>query len=179
MGQQNLQAFINAKKQNAVNEVKLDWSKEKDDWLKSLDEIYIQFETWLNAFENSDVISYERKEKEINEEHIGLYNAEKMIITIASEQILLEPIGTLLIGAKGRIDMKGKNGIIKFVLVPKQSNGPSIKVDIVTGDKSKLEEKKEAQIEWEWKIATPPPSIKYIELDSDSFSDALLEVIGG
>lgn len=179
MGQQNLLAFINAKKQNAVDEVKLDWSKRRDNWLKSLDEIHVQFENWLNVFKNSNVVSYKYEKKEINEEHIGLYNANKMIITIASEQILLEPIGTLLIGASGRIDMKGKNGTIKFVLVPKQSNGPSIKFDIVTGDKPKLEEKKEAQIEWEWKIATPPPSIKYIELDSDSFSDALLEVIGG
>ena len=179
MGKKDLQAFINAKKQNAVDEVKLDWSKKRDEWLQSLNEIYTQFESWLNDFEDSDVISFNYKKKEINEEHIGLYSANKMIITIASEQILLEPIGTLLIGAKGRIDMKGKNGTIKFVLVPKQSDGPSIKVDITTGDKFKPEEKKEVQIEWGWKIATPPPSIKYIELDSDSFSDALLEVIGG
>ena len=179
MGNIDFQAFITAKKQNALDEVKIYWGKKRDEWLQSLNEIYAQFKNWLNNFEDSDVISLEYKNKEINEEHIGIYSANKMIITIASEQILLEPIGTLLIGAKGRIDMKGKNGTIKFVLVPKQSGGPSIKVDIATGDEPKPEEKKGVQIEWEWKIATPPPSIKYIELDSDSFSDALLEVIGG
>ena len=51
-----------------------------------------------------------------------------------------------------------------------------------------MEEKDEGEIkkvnegngqeEMVWKIATSPPSIKYIDLDSDSFSDALLEVIG-
>lgn len=178
MGKKDLRAFINAKKQNAVDEEKIDWGKHKDEWLQSLNKIYGQIESWLNDLEDSDVISFGYKNKEINEEHIGIYNANNMIIKIASEQILLEPIGTLLIGAKGRIDMKGKNGIIKFVLVPKQSGGPSIKVDIAVGDKPKPEEKKE-EPEWVWKISTPPPAIKYIELDSDSFSDAVLEVIGG
>ena len=177
MGKKDLQAFINAKKQNAKNEEQIDWEKERDEWLQFLNKIYCQIESWLNDFEDSDVISLEYENKEMNEEHIGIYNTNKMIIKIASEQILLEPIGTLLIGAKGRIDMKGKNGTIKIVLVPKQSGGPSIKVDIATGDEPKPEEK--VPIEWVWKIATPPPSIKYIELDNDSFSDALLEVIGG
>ncbi len=177
MGKKDLQAFINTKKQNAVDEEKIDWEKHKDEWLQSLNEIYDQIESWLNDLKDS-AISFEYKNKEINEEHIGIYNANNMIIKIASEQILLKPIGTLLIGSKGRIDMKGKNGIIKFVLVPKQSCGPSIKLDIAVDDKPKPNEKKE-EPEWVWKISTPPPAIKYIELDSDSFSDAVLEVIGG
>ncbi len=30
-----------------------------------------------------------------------------------------------------------------------------------------------------WKIATPPPNIKYINLDEETFFDALMEVIDG
>ncbi len=71
--------------------------------------------------------------------------------------------------------MKGKTGIIKVLLVPGETSGPSIKVDITVGDDAK----KEVEKEWTWKIATHPPAIKYIELDNDSFSDALLETIGG
>ena len=177
MGKKDLQAFINAKKRDAEVEEQIDWGKRRDEWLQSLNEIYGQIQNWLNDFEENDVISLEYKNKEINEEHIGIYNTSKMIIKIASEQILLDPIGTLLIGAKGRIDMKGKNGTIKIVLVPEHSGSPSIKIDIASGDEPKPEEK--VPVKWAWKIATPPPSVKYIELDNDSFSDALLEVIGG
>ena len=30
-----------------------------------------------------------------------------------------------------------------------------------------------------WKISTPPPKIKYLELNENSFFDALMEVING
>jgi len=33
-------------------------------------------------------------------------------------------------------------------------------------------------IQWTWKIAIPPPNIKYINLNKDTFSDRLLEVVG-
>lgn len=180
MGKKDLQAFINAKKLTAEDDKKIDWNKMKDEWLAHLKELYIQIEGWLKVFENNDVISFEYKRLNLNEEHIGIYESSSMIIKIASEQVLLEPIGTLLIGAKGRVDMKGKSGITKIVLVPKEARGPSIKVDIKVGDEAKkAEEKIEVVKEWTWKIATPPPAIMYIDLDNDSFSDALLGVIGG
>ena len=75
-----------------------------------------------------------------------------------------------------------ENGQVKLVLVPASSTGVQIKVQIEQGGKSEEEIQKSkednGQEEMVWKIATPPPSIKYIELDADSFSDALLEVIG-
>ena len=36
-----------------------------------------------------------------------------------------------------------------------------------------------APIEWEWKITTPPPRIKYIDINEESFFSALMEVING
>jgi lysyl-tRNA synthetase class II len=180
MGKKDLQAFIAAK--DKIDKTKeIDWTKKKDDWLEKLNKLYADIESWLNDFEK-DVISIKYIDKEINEEHIGMYSARKMILRIADEQVVLDPVGTLLIGAAGRVDMIGKNGKVKFVLVPASSKGIQIKVTIkAEGEPEKAAEDTQntAKEDWVWKIATPPPSIKYLEIDSDSFSDALLEVVGG
>ena len=167
MGKKDLQAFIAAKKKSEKTK-EINWTKKKEDWLAKLNKLYTDIESWLNDLEQ-DVVSIKYIDKEINEDHIGIYTARKMILRIADEQVVLDPVGTLLIGAAGRVDMTGKNGQVKLVLVPASSTGVQIKVQIKEGN---------GQEEMVWKIATPPPSIKYIELDSDSFSDALLEVIG-
>jgi len=180
MGRKDLQAFIAAKKKSERSK-EINWTKKKEDWLAKLNGLYKDIESWLKDLDQ-DVISIKYIDKEINEEHIGIYTARKMILRIADEQVILDPVGTLLIGAAGRVDMIGKNGIVKFVLVPASSKSVQIKVTIKTeGEHEKKQEDDRQSISKEnfvWKIATPPPSIKYIELDSDSFSDALMEVIG-
>ena len=55
--------------------------------------------------------------KTISEDPIGSYPVEEMHIQIKNKEVVLDPIGTNIIGAKGRVDMKGSAGIVKFVLV--------------------------------------------------------------
>ena len=118
MGKKDLQAFIAAKKK--IEKTKeIDWGKKKDNWLEKLNKLYEDIESWLNDLEQ-DVVSIEYVDKDINEEHIGMYTAKKMTLRIADEQVVLDPVGTLLIGAAGRVDMIGKNGKVKFVVLPVQ-----------------------------------------------------------
>lgn len=99
---------------------------------------------------------------------------------MAGHKVKLEPIGTNLIGAKGRVDLIGKNGTIRFVLVNKNSSGPKIKVNIwIEGEEPPKQEEVSKILEWEWKISTPPPRIKYIEFNQETFLSALMEVVGG
>ena len=78
------------------------------------------------------------------------------------------------------MDLIGANGKVKFVLVDKTSSRPRIKVTVwVSGDKPPEEAEEKKEIEWGWKIATPPPRIQYIDLEQDTFLDALMEVVGG
>jgi len=179
MGKQDLQSFINIKKQHAAEEVQIDWEGRKNEWLRHLNALYKDIEKWLSDFENHDMISFEYRDIELNEEYIGLYSVRKMEIKIADELILLTPVGTLLIGAQGRVDVKGKNGTMKFVLVPEQSDSPAIKMPVVVEGETKKAETPEDGKKLAWKIATPPPTMKYIDLNVDSFSDALLAVAGG
>jgi hypothetical protein len=104
----------------------------------------------------------------LNEEYLGNYETKKRHLKIASQEVVFIPIGTRLFGSKGRIDMEGSAGKVKFLLTDKNSTIPSAKIQIC-----------EENVDWVWKIATPPPTIQLLELNEESFFDALMEVING
>ncbi|MBN4082500.1 hypothetical protein JYT13_01690 [Mariprofundus ferrooxydans] len=116
----------------------------------------------------------------LREEYIGSYDVDALDIILGDTKITLTPIGTNLIGAKGRVDMKGPRGTVKFVLVPKDSSSPSISIQVrIQGKDMPTKEETKPIADWGWKISTPPPRISYIELEEESFQTALMEVVNG
>ena len=136
-------------------------------------------ENWMKEID----IEIKYEEIALFEEKLGGYKTKKMILDVGGEKVELRPIGTILIAAKGRIDIEGPRGKVKIVLVPQDADGPMISGRIVIPEaelKKELDDirKSAKPIQWTWKIATPPPNIKYINLNKDTFSDRLLEVVG-
>ena len=93
----------------------------------------------------------------------------------------MTPVGTFLIGAKGRVDVVGPAGRTRFVLVDSKASGPTLKVTVNIGGKPErpVVVSQPGKINWVWKIATNPPTIQYIELTQESLFQALMEVANG
>jgi hypothetical protein len=181
MGKKDFDEFIKKQRAKASEEVDIDWDMKRNEWLSYLDQLYKKILTMMKKYTESGDVSVEYRQKTINEEWIGEYKAKTMTFKFKGSEITFDPIGTILIGAKGRVDLKGSAGTVKFVLVNKQSVGVRQKIAVNISDESKAakKEQKAEKIEWDWKIATPPPRIEYIELNEESFFDALMEVING
>ncbi len=180
MGKKDFDNFLNKQVQEKDAGKQIDWKAKRYEWIKYLDQFYKTVEEFLSEYLESGKINYEYSEKKIIEDYIGEYSVKVLQIELGPHTIKLEPIGTNLIGAKGRVDLMGVNGKVKFVLVDKSSSGPRIKMTVwVSGEKPPEKEEEKKDIEWGWKIATPPPSIQYIDLEQDTFFDALMEVVGG
>ena len=179
MGKKEFDEYLKKRRTDTEAVMQIDWSTKRDDWLQYLADFYNQVETFLGEYRESGDVAFNYGEKDIHEEFIGQYRARSLRIRIKDKDVVLDPVGTNLIGAKGRVDMIGDAGTIKFVLVDRRLNGPGLSVAIEPRDKQReVEQEKEADgIEWAWKIATPPPRIKYIEVNAESFFDALMEVI--
>lgn len=163
-----------------TKESEIDWDKHRDEWLSKLEEFYILVENFLHEYIEKQQIQLVYNSKKIIEEHIGSYDAKTAYIVIGRNKIYLEPIGTNLIAAKGRVDMNGPSGKVKFVLVDKDASAPNAFVHIwIEGEEPPSEQPRKDIVEWAWKIGTPPPRIRYIELTQESFFDALMEVANG
>lgn len=172
-------------KEEDTEAIKIDWNKEKDCFIKEIENFYSQVNEFVEPYKEK--IRIHNEDYTINEDYLGSYQTIKMILHIKNNDIVFTPIGTNLIGAWGRIDMEGKNGVVKFVLVPKNSSSPKIETTILLTREDKKEwQKKQDEISKNnkeadkvWKISTPPPNIRYISLSQETFIDALMEVING
>jgi hypothetical protein len=160
---------------------RVDWAKEREDWLRRLRELYEQIESFLEQYARTGEITLTYREIELNEENIGSYRARQMILKIGRQEITMTPVGTLLIGAKGRVEIAGPAGRTRLLLVDSEASGPVPRLTVRIGRKPDRppEEAEPRRIKWTWKIATSPPSIQYVELTQESLFQALMEVVNG
>lgn len=177
MGIENLEEFLKRKKEESERN-KIDWGQIKQQWMMEIEKFYNQIKGFLAPLQEKGLLSFEWKEVKKYEEYLGEYTTNKLYINFPDQKVVIEPIGKKIIGAMGRIDMTGENGDIKFLLVDKDAESPKITVHFNDERSKGLDKIRPAKNpEYVWKIATPPPNVKFIELNEDSFSDALLGVI--
>jgi hypothetical protein len=178
-GNTDFDAFVKREQSAAAaDRERVDWAKERDEWLGRLKELYDQTESFLSEHIKTGGIKVTYRDIELNEENIGSYRARQMVLKIGRQEITMMPVGTLLIGSKGRVDVVGPAGRTRLLLVNSEAPSPVIKVTVRIGGKAAppAVEAPPKEIKWAWKIATSPPTIRYIELTQDSLFQALMEV---
>jgi hypothetical protein len=173
-------AFVKRQQQSAAS-AGADWSRELKDWLRYLSELYGRIEELLQDYIKSGAIAVSYREIPMNEENIGSYTARQMTLKIGPQEISLIPIGTLLIGTRGRVDVVGPSGRTRFLLVNKDASRPNVKMTAIVRGQQIVPRREEPlkPITWTWKIATSPPRVEYIELTQESLFRALMEVANG
>jgi hypothetical protein len=166
----------------AEQEVPFDPKKELEDWLHYLNALYADIQAYLKDYISGGSISFRIEKKELNEDFSGPYFAPKMVIRIGLQEITLDPIGTMLVGSKGRVDVIGRAGTSRLTLVNKKITSVRQLVSVTVVDPENPPPSKKpvhSEIEWVWKIMSRPPALSFIELNKESFLEMLLEVSNG
>lgn len=164
--------------QTAPSTTTVDWGQQREEWLQHLGQFYKLVEEFLGEYIEQRKVRLERGTKRLHEELVGEYSVDTLTLYIGSNKIDFDPVGTNLIGAKGRVDMRSAQGTVKFVLVPDDATTTVPRVRIVEGAQP-VREPLAPEENWTWKIATPPPTVGCVELCEDSFQDAIMEVVNG
>lgn len=152
--------FVKRQQRAAAADPPVDWKKERDDWLARLASLYKKLEIFLKRFKEDGSVEISFADVTLNEENIGSYSAHKMIVRIGRQEISLIPVGTSIIGAKGRVDVIGSAGKGRLILVDKDALGPGSVVKVTINDGNAYaarDERKDRQIDWTWKIVSSPP----------------------
>lgn len=155
----------------------IDWDKRKTDWLNELDALYTKMKRYLKPF---DEIQIECSSIQICEDYLGTYDVDKLTFKIGPDKIIAKPIGTLLIGAWGRVDLSGPRKTLKIVLLeePEVVITTSVRYSEGTEESSRPVTRDEVD-EGGWYIETPPPESVVVAFNKDSFREAIMEVSGG
>ena len=158
----------------------LDLEKEKSSWISRLHELYKMAKSSLDTYIKDGRIQFALEERELREELLGSYQAPAARITVGRSVVTLEPVATFLIGARGRVDMTGPRGLVRFLIVPRESHGITVRVTVGARKPETSPAKRVDPLkDWVWKIATQPPNVTFVELNEEVFRDSLMKIING
>ena len=114
--------------------ITVDWKKIKKDWIKDIHVFYNFVNELLVRYIESGKVSIKYTTCVVHEERLGSYNAKNLILTLGQQQVNFTPIGRLIFGAQGRIDMEGTSGKVKFIFTENNYKDEAITISIPTED---------------------------------------------
>jgi hypothetical protein len=152
------------------------WDEVRDEWLKALDSLHDQVVRFLADYVPSS-ISYQFHEIEMTEPDVGTYQAKVMNIKIGRQHVAIVPVGTMLWGCKGRVDVRGSSGQAQILLVDAsaKSAGDLLRV-VVNAQGGGSTTPRSPSISWAWKVLTNSVQKTFEDLDKESFFRLLIEV---
>ena len=107
--------FENKKKQIKSTYEIVNWSEIKDKWISEIEDFFSMIKRWLADSINKGLIDLKEKEIEISEENLGTYKTKSLQIFFESKKVEFVPIGKLVVGAEGRIDIEFVGG--RYILL--------------------------------------------------------------
>lgn len=166
--------FVRSTANRVGSQATIDAARETKTWQDKLEELYRTVEQSLSPFIKDGTIAFSTETVQLQEELLGRYEAKAARIVLGNRTARLKPIATFIIGARGRVDLVGPRGIVRIVLVPANATGYATR----KGASEKNAQPDPPVKDWSWKFTTPPPRITYVDVDQDSFQNALMEVMG-
>jgi hypothetical protein len=179
MAKNDFDEFIKRQQTSTSIASLVDWDKQRDEWLDFLNTLYTQIEAFLQTYISAGEAQRRYEDIELIEEGIGSYIARKLVLTFGRQEVIFTPIGTLLIGTKGRVDVRGPAGEARLVLVNKKATSARslVRVTVSIGGKPPPPPNEPTEpIEWGWKIVSRPPELKFLNLTKEAFFEMILEV---
>jgi hypothetical protein len=149
------------------------WQAEKTAWLGMLGDLYTRLTGFLKPYIDAGQISIAFHDGDVSEEHLGVYVVPVATITIGTKSVTLEPVGTIQVGSRGRIDVIGNVSRAQIILVERGSVAQLIPSSGL--GKARQDIKPLADGMWMWKIVTRDTG----DLTRETFLSLIVEVAKG
>lgn len=158
--------------------------EELEQFLQQLDTLYEAVKSHLEPFIRAGQITIESGTIRLFEEQVGRYEAASMLVRVGRIPIQFEPVGTFLIGMKGRVEVTGPAGSAAVVLVSKEARDVSHLVRVASsishpGISMKIEigaPVSDLPITWVWKLMTASAQRLFIDFDAETLFQLIAEL---
>lgn len=149
-------------------------------WLEKIDGLYAMADQLLAPYFADGKMERSTSMAEVREELLGSYMAPTFAIDLGASSVRFMPIGTILLGAPGRVDLVGMRGSVRFVLVLPAIDRPMfIRMSLSESEPAFKKQSSLDLSQSHWKISTHPPSIRYSPIDRGSLQSAIMEAANG
>ena len=113
MGDQ-LVDFLRSKREQAPGPGP-DWQMKKDMWVQSVENLYRFVKEMLGDAIASEDLTVEKFDVRVTEDFIGGYEIPALALTVGGERVEFRPKGVTVIGASGRVDVRGDRDTITLL----------------------------------------------------------------
>lgn len=114
-----LSDFLNDKKEEYERQ-QMNSKNVREQWLVNVAAFMQTIKKWLTTSQIEGLIKVKDYEIEIDEEKLKCYKAPALELIIGDEKIQIKPVGRMIIGAIGRIDISSSYN--KFIILQKEEN---------------------------------------------------------
>lgn len=161
---------------------KIDVKAELTAWKSSIEALHKDVRSWLSPA--GDKVTFKATQTDLHEDQLGTYQAPELLVAIGSESLTFKPVGRLVIGARGRVDVVSSSGKVAMLLLLGEHEGPQVVVRTFFSDEqrrkaadedAKSEPRDPGKIIW--KIGRRATGVEVFPLTEDSFSDLLSELL--
>ncbi|RXT70623.1 hypothetical protein [Pseudomonas syringae] len=176
MTKKSFSDFVNEKK--SPSSQKFDPQEQIEEWRKLLDNLYTEVRTFLTPFITEGSTELSLHPIMIREESLGIYQVESAVLRIGNIKYIFSPVGTMLIGSKGRVDIVGPKGTRSVALI--KGTGPKVTVTVTIGDETPIRKPQpnsgQEELPWRWVILSAKPPYKYSEWNKENFQELIMDM---
>lgn len=166
----------------------VDWPGRRDAWLERLRGLFSDIKTWLEPLRAEGLVEFSDSEVTITEEWIGTYQAPQLEIWSVGDKVCLAPVGTLIVGGLGRIDMRGPKNRKLMLVLSESDRSAGIRVSIIVNpdeldathdreEKSTLSSAERVRTRCQWYFLHPSDRQRMSEITPSTFASVLTEML--
>lgn len=153
----------NAQKLRAEQEEanSVDWAARRVWWQQQIQQLYEHLGEILRPLVESGDLKMSRRPQSIREESLGPYETETLELSIGRRIVVLKPIGSVIIGGVGRIDLLGPEGTARLILATPDG-----------------QDDREYKTNAKWHVTAPSRPLPLAEMDDKTFLELFAQLIG-
>ena len=161
----DLKQFIDTTRAQAEMANTFEWSKRRDTWICSLDDLFKQIISWLREA-GLEKENLELGAKDLSEETLGRYTAPTLSVHVAAGLVIdFNPVASVIIGGYGRVDVTARRGLQKIMLIATDAD-----------ERKKPRETPSYERQWTWCIFEPGNSRRPTAFDQAGLTDLLTKL---
>lgn len=131
----------------------IDWQARRAWWVEHVVSLFDDMTRWAEALRDEGIVDeIHRSEISISEDMLGSYAAPRLVVSLRRRETRFTPVGTLLLGAVGRIDVSGSGGSARLILAVPEGMDPSAYRNASR-----------------WYVSERPAGVALIPLDEEAF----------
>ncbi|WP_144634445.1 hypothetical protein [Bordetella genomosp. 13] len=114
-----------AQKQEVESAAPVDWNARRQWWIHKVDGLLQEIRAWLGSLVDDGTIGFAVRTVTVDEQYLGTYQIQAATLDYAGQSMEILPVGSLVLGGVGRVDVTGPAGKVMLILLTPDDDAPS------------------------------------------------------